>query len=45
MNNTLPIVIGDEWLQHAGISNVDIIKCDIEGYEKQALSGLIITLN
>jgi len=43
-NNIMPIVIGDEWLKNAGISHVDIILCDIEGYEKQALLGLKHTL-
>ena len=43
-NNSMPIVIGDEWLKKAGISRVDIIKCDVQGYEKQALLGLKYTL-
>ena len=43
-DNTMPIVIGDELLKKGGISRVDIIKCDIEGYEKQALLGLKCTL-
>jgi FkbM family methyltransferase len=40
----LPVVIGDEWLKKIGVSHVDIIKCDIEGYEKQAMLGLKHTL-
>ena len=43
-NNTMPLVVGDEWLHKKGISKVDIIKCDIEGYEKTAFLGLKQTL-
>jgi FkbM family methyltransferase len=40
----LPIVIGDEWLKKVNASKVDIVKCDIEGYEKLAFLGLRDTL-
>jgi FkbM family methyltransferase len=43
-NVDLPLVIGDEWLKKNGTAHVDIIKCDIEGYEKLALLGLKHTL-
>ena len=43
-NLSLPLVIGDEWLEKIGTTRVDIIKCDIEGYEKLALLGLRHTL-
>jgi hypothetical protein len=42
--NNLPLVIGDQWLKKIGVSHVDIIKCDIQGYEKLALLGLKHTL-
>jgi FkbM family methyltransferase len=44
-NFTMPLVIGDEWLEKKGASHVDIIKCDIEGYEKNAFLGLKQTLS
>lgn len=40
----MPLVIGDEWVREKKIPKVDIIKCDIEGYEKTALLGLKHTL-
>lgn len=36
----LRIVVGDDYLPQAGVDRVDLIKMDIEGYEKPALSGL-----
>jgi FkbM family methyltransferase len=43
-NKSLPIVVGDKWLNKIVTSRVDIIKLDIEGYEKLALLGLRQTL-
>jgi len=40
----LDIRIGDDALEKAGITSVDLIKMDIEGYEKLALKGLHRTL-
>lgn len=37
---TLQVVHGDSYLQEKGISTVDVIKIDIEGFEKYALTGL-----
>ncbi len=36
----LPLVIGDDHLRAADVSKVDVIKIDIEGYERNALEGL-----
>jgi len=36
----LRIVQGDSYFERQGIHDVDLIKLDIEGYEKQALKGL-----
>jgi len=40
----LPLERGDVYLQQHGIERVDILKVDIEGYEKLALQGLSETL-
>lgn len=40
----LEIRIGDDVLEKAGVTSVDVIKMDIEGYEKLALKGLDRTL-
>ena len=36
---------GDDWIKQKHIPAPDLIKCDIEGYEKPALLGLKNTLN
>ena len=36
----LEIRVGDEELRRLQISRVDVVKIDVEGYEKQVLSGL-----
>lgn len=41
----LDIKVGDEYLTTKGISKIDLIKLDIEGYEKFALEGLSKSLN
>ena len=40
----LEIKIGDDAVKRAGLKSVDLIKMDIEGYEKPALQGLRQTL-
>jgi FkbM family methyltransferase len=40
----LPLVIGDNYLESHGINQIDLIKIDIEGYERYALLGLNNTL-
>ncbi len=40
----LRIVRGDDWLAEKNITNIALIKIDIEGYEKPALIGLRKTL-
>ncbi len=40
----LRIVVGDEYFGGAGIGSVDLIKIDVEGYERPVLEGLRATL-
>ena len=40
----LPLVPGDDHLQKAGVKRIDLMKMDIQGYEKPALEGLRQTL-
>jgi FkbM family methyltransferase len=40
----LRVVTGDDYLRQAGVTRVDFIKMDIEGFEKPALAGLRNTL-
>jgi len=44
LSGFLPLVIGDEHLKAEGINRIDLIKVDIEGYERYALLGLAKTL-
>jgi FkbM family methyltransferase len=38
------IVVGDKRLEQSGISHVELIKIDVEGYEQHVLAGLSSTL-
>jgi FkbM family methyltransferase len=40
----LQVVIGDDYLQHRGIKNVDLIKIDVEGFEMNVIQGLQKTI-
>lgn len=40
----LQVVIGDEYLAQRGMERVDVMKIDVEGYEKNVLAGLAKTL-
>jgi FkbM family methyltransferase len=38
------VVVGDKWLKETGVSAIELIKIDVEGYEKPVLKGLSATL-
>jgi hypothetical protein len=38
------VVVGDKLLEQSGISHVELIKIDVEGYEQHVLAGLSATL-
>ena len=37
------VVVGDKWLKQRGISSIELIKIDVEGYEKPVRTGLSST--
>ena len=38
------VVVGDKWLEQGGVTAVELIKIDVEGFEKPVLTGLRSTL-
>ncbi len=36
---TIPITRLDDWFEQSGVSHVDVLKLDLQGYERQALDG------
>jgi FkbM family methyltransferase len=43
--NTLPVRNGDDFLSRHGISKVDLVKIDVQGFESEVLRGLSECLN
>jgi len=41
----VPVCRGDDWLDSIGVTSLDVMVLDIEGWEVQALRGLIRTLD
>jgi FkbM family methyltransferase len=39
-NQEFRVVVGDRWLEQRGVSHVELIKIDVEGYEQHVLAGL-----
>lgn len=44
LDGQLPLEIGDQYLEEHSVGQIDVMKLDIEGYEKLALQGLKQTL-
>lgn len=44
-NVTVSVVRADDYFQQAGIYRLDIVKMDIEGFEKQAIDGMRASLD
>ena len=38
------VVVGDQWLKQSGVSSIELVKIDVEGFEKPVLTGLSSTL-